>query len=77
MPGQTGCARIKCRFAAARVKKAIEMPGYTGCARIKCRFAAACTEEHIGDVLRGLLAQLGERQVRNLEVRGSIPLWSI
>ena len=24
----------------------------------------------------GPLAQLGERQVRNLEVRGSIPLWS-
>ena len=26
--------------------------------------------------LFGPLAQLGERQVRNLEVRGSIPLWS-
>ena len=25
----------------------------------------------------GVLAQLGERQVRNLEVRGSIPLCSI
>ena len=34
-----------------------------------------------GDVLyyppvNGPLAQLGERKVRNLEVRGSIPLWS-
>ncbi len=27
--------------------------------------------------MHGPLAQLGERQVRNLEVRGSIPLWSI
>ncbi len=26
--------------------------------------------------MHGPLAQLGERQVRNLEVRGSIPLWS-
>ena len=26
--------------------------------------------------LYGPLAQLGERQVRNLEARGSIPLWS-
>ena len=28
------------------------------------------------EIEQGPLAQLGERKVRNLEVRGSIPLWS-
>ncbi len=40
---------------------------------MKDRFAVARTEECIKDALHGPLAQLGERQVRNLEVRGSIP----
>ena len=31
----------------------------------------------IGIAVFGVLAQLGERQVRNLKVRGSIPLYSI
>ena len=35
-----------------------------------------CVEEDNERVLLGVLAQLGERQVRNLEVRGSIPLCS-
>ncbi len=36
--------------------------------------SAAGDQNHCGR--HGPLAQLGERQVRNLEARGSIPLWS-
>ena len=38
--------------------------------KTKCAIIISVTEKY------GPLAQLGERQVRNLEVRGSIPLWS-
>ena len=42
------------------------------CAKIPVKISVASS----AIIENGFIAQLGERQVRNLEVRGSIPLWS-